>query len=374
MKSSAVLANYYTSTELRQMAELRCTRMISNQPEIMLRPGMFCQPIDIGIDLAGNTAKAIPDMDGYPLRSLQNATEYITRLLEAGIRTVMVRMDAPAAYIDKRRLLERQTAVVHSLRSTFTSSDLQIIVDPFSIALNADKTWGVQSRGRLDYLRTAELFSVLTRCFAEAGADSILTLGRFEREVDIAMRTIAAHGSTMYVSSFSTNTETTNAYVYAQTQSYVMTDQKILVSNYDEMVFRALIDIYEGSHRVVIKPAENLHVLAKIVTLLSNPELLNAFLQSDQVETMIIQKECLRGVRDSILSDFKAYMDKAQAVVLGSYTVSGTYYTDTQTLRRKGDVFLKSLLYERYVNIAGITSAYCEPLIIDRNAGWFLTN
>lgn len=374
MKSTSVLADYYSPAELSKMAELSCTRTISVAPEILLTPGMFCQPIDIGIDLKGDVIQDILDMEGYPLRSLQNAATYINTLLETGVHKIMIRMDAPPVYRSKARLLERQASIVQSLRMIFSSETLQIIVDPFSVALNPDKTWGVQSERKLDYVRTAELFSILTQCFAEAGADYILTLGRFEREADIAARTITAHGLNMRVSSFSTNTETTNAYVYARQQAYAVTGQKIPVSNYSEMVFRALLDIYEGSSLVIVKPAENLHVLDKIVTLLGSSESLDTFLRSDQVKTIITQANYLRESYDYILSDPQAFMSKARSVGVGSYTVSGTYYTDRQTLNRKGAAFLKSLLYERYVNAAAAITDHSEPLIIDRNVGWYFTN
>jgi len=332
---------------------------------------MFCQPIDIGIDLADNSTQDIPNMEGYPLRSLGNAIQYIETLLKIGICTVMVRMDAPSTYKDKHVLLKKQASLVQSLRTAFAPTNLRIIVDPFSIALNADKTWGIQSKGRLDYLRTAELFSFLTQSFAEAGADYILTLGRFEREVEIATRTIAALSSTMLVSSFSTNTETTNAYVYNCQQPYAVTGQKILVSNYDEMTFRALLDIYEGTHLVVVKPAENVHVLEKLAALLTHPELLENFLRSDSVKAMVDQANHLRKAYADMLSGSSVFTLRMRSVSLASYAISGTYYMDRQILKRKGQAFLKSLLYERYVTTAAVIVAHGEPLIIDRNAGWF---
>lgn len=356
------------------MAELNCTRTISTTPEVALSPEIFCQPIDIGVDLRGNTTQDISDMDGYPLRSLQNAIEYIGQLLEVGVRKVMIRMDAPPKYTDKHRLLERQALIVRTLRAAYDQKTLQLIVDPFSVALNVDKTWGIKVKDQLDYMQTAEFFSLVTQHFAEVGADYILTLGRFEHEVDIAARTIQSQGSSMRVSSFSTNTETTNAYVYASHQLYAVTGQKILVSNYNEMVFRALLDIHEGSHLIVVKPAENLHVLEKIVTLLSNTALLKQFLESDQVVSLVTRASYLKTSYQDILSDLEIFADKARSVGVGSYTVSGTYYIDRQTLRRKGDNFLASLLYERYANAAAVMAPHGECVIIDRNAGWFWIN
>jgi hypothetical protein len=48
------------------MAQLPCSRTISTAPEVTLLPSMFCQPIDIGIDLADNSTQNIPNMEGYP--------------------------------------------------------------------------------------------------------------------------------------------------------------------------------------------------------------------------------------------------------------------------------------------------------------------
>jgi porphobilinogen synthase len=340
---------------------------------VQLSPAFFCQPVDIAISLEGNTTQAIPNMDGYPMRSADNAIAYIADILALGVRTVMIRMDAPLSFANTAAVLERQAAIIKQIRQQYDTKTLDIIVDPFSVALNADKTWGVVHEGELHYSRTLELFATITDHFVKAGATYVLTLGRFEREVDVTKRTIDLTQADTKVASFSTNTETTNAYVYADHGAYAITKQKILVSNYQEMVFRALVDLHEGSQLLVIKPAENLHVLERVKTLLHYPALLQSFLQSARITALASSSVYLSRVRDQILSDIPTFLKCANTAGLAAYTVSGTYFMDMQTAKRKGEAFLTSLLYERFCNIAGVLDDWNGPkLIIDRNAARFI--
>jgi delta-aminolevulinic acid dehydratase/porphobilinogen synthase len=347
-----------------------CSKTIFDSPEVELAPGIFCQPIDIGIDLQGNQTIPIQNMDQYPFRSQENAKDHIAGLLELGIRSVMIRMDSPAAYPSTRKLLERQAAIIKGLREAFP--ELSIIVDPFSVALNQDKTWGVLKDGKLDYEATATLFGDISETFTQSDASYVLTLGRFEREVAVAKQAVS--GATK-VSSFSTNTETTNAYVYSDHGAYALTKQKILVSNFQEMIFRALVDTFEGSEMVIVKPAENLHVLEKLTMLLSHPDLLTEFLKKPRVIAMANTSKYLKSVHGSMLADQQGFLSKAKHTRIAAYTVSGTYFMDMQTLRRKGSYFLTSVLHERFSNIAAVLDEASHPsLIIDRNAAWYINN
>jgi len=369
------LHSIYSDEELASLTGLACSRTLSHQPEVTLTPALFCQPIDIAIDAAGNQTIPMPNMDGYPMRSLDNTLGYLREVTAAGIHHVMLRMDAPSSYGSTAALLDRQAAILRAIRAAFDAPALDIIIDPFSVALQRNKTWGVITHGELDYLATAELFATITTTFMEAGASHVLTLGRFEREVDVAVRTIAAARSSMRVSSFSTNTETTNAYVYADHGAYALTQQKILVSNAQEMIFRALADIYEGSSRVIVKPAENLHILERLKTLLTGTQALHNFITSPAVKTMVQHSPYVRSVQQAIAGDIEAFIAKAAAVQLGTYTVSGTYFMDTQTRARKGDDFLVSLLYERFCNSAAVLADVPGGgVIIDRNAYWYLAH
>jgi len=345
-----------------------CSKTIFDSPEVELTPDMFCQPIDIGIDLQGDQTLPVQNMDRYPFRSLENAKSHIAELLELGIQSVMIRMDSPDAYASTTALLKRQTQIIKELRSAYP--ELGIIVDPFSVALNHDKTWGVIKNGKLNYDATAALFGGISKTFTQAGASYVLTLGRFEREVAVAKQAVSG---TTKVSSFSTNTETTNAYVYSDHGAYALTRQKILVSNFQEMVFRALIDIFEGSEMVIVKPAENLHVLEKITMLLSHPGLLTEFLKKPHVIAMAGTSEYLKDIHHSMLTGAQKFSSKINQTRLAAYTVSGTYFMDMQTLKRKGSYFLSSVLHERFSNIAAVLQESAQPgLIIDRNAMWYV--
>lgn len=371
---TALSSSPYSVEEWAELQTYSCSKTIQDSAEVELTSELFCQPIDIAIELNGDTTKAIENMDDYPLRSLQNCLKYLEQVANVGIRTIMLRMNSPKLLGDKEAIIKKQVSILKEIRKHYKSTDLDIIIDPFSIALNPNKTWGIlNSKGELDYVATVELFSKMTAHFAEAGATYMLTLGRFEREVDATQRTLMKLANTpTKPASFSTNTETTNAYVYADHGAYAITKQKILVSNAAEMVFRALVDIHEGSQLVVVKPAENLHILEKIKTLLAHHDLLVEFLTSKNIEHMTEQSVYLRRVRSIILEDTDAFIAKAVNVRLGAYTVSGTYFIDMQTKQRKGSAFLRSLLYERFCNIASILQEREVPgLIIDRNACWY---
>lgn len=344
-----------------------CSKTIFDSPEVVLTPEIFCQPVDIAIDLDNNQTKLILNMDGYPSRSQENAKSHIAALLKLGISSVMIRMDSPSRYTSITALLERQAAVINDFREAFP--DLNIIVDPFSVALNPDKTWGVLKDGKLDYAATAELFKDISESFAQAGASYVLTLGRFEREVAVARQAVSGHAK---VCSFSTNTETTNAYAYSDHGAYALTGQKILVSNFQEMVFRALVDTFEGSDMIIVKPAENLHVLQKLTTLFTHPDLLVEFLNSSHVIAMANSSDYLKNAHNSMLTD-QSFMSTAGQTGLATYTVSGTYFMDMQTFRRQGSYFLSSALHERFSNIAAVLQESARPgLIIDRNAAWYI--
>jgi porphobilinogen synthase len=354
---------------------MHTSKTIHTTPEVHLPTKLFCQPIDIGIDLLDQQIRAINSMEDYPVRSEQNAILHIHDLLKYGIQTVMLRMDAPKTFSDHTALLDRQADILKNLRAHFPSDQLTVIADPFSVALNQDRTWGVHTDGKLDYDKTAKLFAQIATTFNQAGADYILALGRFEREVAVAQEALGEHhASTSRIASFSTNTETTNAYVYADHDTYKTTGQKILVSNINEMVFRALVDIYEGTQLVVIKPSENLHVIERLRTLLTHPQLLARFLQSDLVVSMLTNPH-LKHVHAAIIDDVEGFLAESRRCALGAYTVSGTYFTDMQTLRRKGDAFLQSVLYERFCNIAATLQEWPGgQFIVDRNAFRFVSN
>jgi delta-aminolevulinic acid dehydratase/porphobilinogen synthase len=350
-----------------------CSKMISPASELTLPAGLFCQPIDIGLDLQAEQTYTQNNMRHYPTRSEQNAIRYISSLLSCGVRTVMIRMDAPSEYKGRSILLDRQAGILHAIRKQFSRKSLTIIVDPFSIALNPDRTWGVQLHGKLDYKKTAELFAELTHTFGQAGADYILTLGRFEQEVAVTRQALQKHRLTgVQIASFSTNTETANAYVYGNHDTYQTTGQKILVSNTNEMIFRSLVDMYEGTNAVIIKPAENLHVIERLKTMLMHSQLLEEFLV-DCFDANLLTSAYLQHIHRSIANDMQSFVTQNKQATLGAYTVSGTYFNDMQMLGHKGGSFLDGLLYERFCNIAAALKGWPgRQLIIDRNVHWFI--
>lgn len=354
-----------------------CTRRTLTKPLLAPRKSDFVQPIDINLGLTGDTIKAIPNMEQYPQRSLENAIRYIEELQTNNIGRVFLRIfdtEKLNETSDPKGALTRRYQTVKDIRASFPKSELEITVDPFNDALNVDGTWGVLRQGTLNYLDTATLFINIIDTAARGGADYVLTLGRIEHEVSLASRTLNKFGYDTKVASFSTNVETTNAYAYLPDKLAGRdTGQKILNGNISEMLLRSLIDIDTGSRFVIIKPAENTYVLNELSHLMQNASMLEMFLHSNEVSNLCGLNPILNEAVKKLLKT-EEFLTKAADTKLGAYTVSGTYYNDRLLLERKGAEFTKEVLTERFTNLIASTHqlGIRRPSLIDRNSMWYL--
>jgi delta-aminolevulinic acid dehydratase/porphobilinogen synthase len=334
-----------------------------------LQASQFGQPIDIELTLPRGE-RELANMPGYPRRSLGAALRYLHGCTEIGLSKFLVRIveggdqAKDTSFGACLNRLKRQSETIHTLREAFPTVGLY--VDPFGLALGADDQWGATNgSGELSLNLTEQMFAQAVESYAKAGASYVLTLGRFPREVEIASEVLTHVGSGVKICTFSTNTETSQAYAYlAQHEAYRDSSQKVLPQNVGEMMLWALVDILSGADQIIIKPSDNFHVLLRLIQLAQCPKSRAKFLDLPQIADLVTQSEF-----------FAAQVEKLRRhnqpldAEWGSYAISGVYAQDMVVKERKGEAFLLTLLFERFVSIAS-TAALCgqSVTIFDRNA------
>ncbi|MCY8560525.1 delta-aminolevulinic acid dehydratase, partial [Bacillus haynesii] len=251
--------------EFNKAVRGKTSRRLTQEFEVNINADKLSQPIDVDVYLQGNTVREMKNMDDYPFRSVENSLEFIKELKTYGIHSITLRLVGKPSYNDWNvyDVLRDHVNAFKNIRACYPKGTLHITVDPFSIGLNEDGTWGIKNKsGQLDYLETIELISNISMSFGKAGTDSILTLGRIEGEVEVTKKVLEKIESDTTITSFSQNTETKNAYMYLEnTPARLDTGQKILVGNVTEMNLHTLIDIYEGTNTIIVKPIENFHLI-----------------------------------------------------------------------------------------------------------------
>jgi hypothetical protein len=352
---------------------LAVSRRLSTDSEVELRADQFGQPVDIELALCEGE-RALPNMPGYPRRSVAAAVEYIGSCLPLGLSKFLIRIVQGGDQTRDSSLpacmcrMQRQSDVIARLRDAFPTATL--LIDPFGLGLGMDDQWGATDRdGKLSLGLTEQMFGAAVDHYAQAGASYVLTLGRFPSEVAIAREAIRQRNSGMLVVTFSTNTESSQAYAYLNTQdAYHDSGQKVWPENVDEMALWALCDIGCGASMVGIKPSDNLHVLLHIMQIAQCFGRRRAFLDSARVKQLTTRSEFVAGQVEKLRGQQSAFN-----VDWATYAISGVYAQDMVVLERKGLAFFLTLLFERFVAIAA-TAALCgqSVTIFDRNARRFL--
>jgi delta-aminolevulinic acid dehydratase/porphobilinogen synthase len=349
------------------------SRRVSNSSEVELQESQFGQPIDIELTLP-HGERELPNMPGYPRRSLGAALAYIHQCTQIGLAKFLIRIveggdqakDTSFAACMNR--LKRQADTIDVLRQAYPS--VALYVDPFGLALGKDDQWGATNgNGELSLNLTEQMFAQAVEAYAKAGASYVLTLGRFPREVEIARAILTHVGSAAKICTFSTNTETSQAYAYlAQHEIYRDSSQKVLPQNVGEMMLWALLDIMSGANQVIIKPSDNFHVLLRLIQLAHCAKSREKFLNLPTIAELVTQSEFF-AVQVEQLRQHHHPLEAEW----GSYAISGVYAQDMVVKERKGEAFLLTLLFERFVSIAS-TAALCgqSVTIFDRNAALYL--
>lgn len=361
--------------EFNKAVRGKTSRRLTQEFEVNINADKLSQPIDVDVYLQGNTVREMKNMDDYPFRSVENSLEFIKELKTYGIHSITLRLVGKPSYNDWNvyDVLRDHVNAFKNIRACYPKGTLHITVDPFSIGLNEDGTWGIKNKsGQLDYLETIELISNISMSFGKAGTDSILTLGRIEGEVEVTKKVLEKIESDTTITSFSQNTETKNAYMYLEnTPARLDTGQKILVGNVTEMNLHTLIDIYEGTNTIIVKPIENFHLITLTSLFLKDKYKIIDFLTSEKVKNTLEYHPSMREKVLDILFNIDDFFAKCKEVKIGGYTVSGTYYLHKSFENEKGKNFSFGVIDELLKNAISASDS-CISTIIDRNALWYL--
>ncbi|WP_454888856.1 hypothetical protein [Sphingobium indicum] len=355
----------------------------------------FSQTVDVDLDLGDGETRPLPNMPGYLIRSVSEAISYTRSLLAIGVTSVTYRLggglrpadatgyvyapllintSAAGASLDNSgALIARHAEFYRSLRAQFPTQLLFIIADPFGLAPNlSDGAWGARDAdGKLDPDATGRLLATIAVEYAQAGADAILTMGRIEGEIEISRQALASAGLTAQLYAFSQNNESKAAYVYLEKLGKADSFQKILPGNITEMKIRTILDVAAGADAIIVKPADNLHVVQFTIDFLESPHVALSFLRDTLGSDIYKDRHDIREEVERVLAGEESFIDNARRVRVGTYTVSGTYYSDSLLERAKGPSFLFSVQDERFRNILSILKDRAT-FIIDRSAEWYL--
>ncbi|PWB80532.1 MAG: hypothetical protein C3F11_17680 [Methylocystaceae bacterium] len=369
-------------------------RRINFEREAEPNAGAFSQTIDIDLDLPGDETRALPNMPGYPVRSQAEAISHTKRLMAIGIGSVTYRLGgglkttgsegyvyAPlllnsgsdVALHDEYALIARHAEFYRLLRKAFPHGTLHIIADPFGVAPSlSDGAWGARGpSGEIDERKTKRLLEAIAIEFAGAGVDAILTMGRIEGEVEVTRAALERSNSRTEIYAFSQNSESKAAYVYLDKIIKSDSYQKILPGNTTEMKVRTILDIAAGADVIVVKPADNFHVIQFTVDFLQEPDRAFSFLR-ETVETALYKdRPDIRESVESLIRNESAFRKRANRVRVGTYTVSGTYFMDKLLERDKGESYLFNVEDERFRNIISILGSRLA-FIIDRSSEWYV--
>jgi delta-aminolevulinic acid dehydratase/porphobilinogen synthase len=212
----------------------------------------------------------------------------------------------------------------------------------------------------------------LTLEFSHIGVDSIVTLGRLQGEVRAVKKVLQARNSDVKIKSFSQNSETRNAYMYLKsTPDKLDTGQKILVGNVTEMQLQTILDIYEGTDTVIVKPTESTHLITLTTLLIDDKNRVLNFLTSNKVKEILKGNHHSRQQVTDILQNMDSFNAKCGQIKVGGYTVSGTYYLQKKLQEEKGDIFAFNVVDELLKNSISAAGDHLDA-IIDRNALWYL--
>lgn len=377
-------------------------RRIIRENECVLAAKDFTQTIDVDLTLKEDMTKDLPNMPDYKVRSLTNALSYIYELKKRGINSVVIRMGSSINNNEKSiysfdplfigteekynklynpeidtpayKYLELQRMAYKLIRNEFSQNDLKIIGDPFGIAPNKNGGWGIQNKnGELNYEKTADIIKEIAQSYSEAKLDGVLTLGRVYREVKLTKEALEKLNSQTKIYSFSQNIESKTAYIYLDNiNNRRDTGQKIIPGNITEMALHTLLDIYEGTDVVVVKPTESFHAIYMTNQFLTDKAAIINFLNSDCVKEISLNNQNLLLVIKDILKNIDIFFENINKnVKIGTYTVSGSYYLQKLLEHAKGENFTLNLLVETFKNAKSSAGNHFTT-IMDRNSSWFL--
>lgn len=346
------------------LADDRVSRRLLDQPEVVLQTTDLGQVIDVDLTLASGE-QALPNMDAYPKRSLESGIAFMRDCSRHGVSRFMVRFihggyEGDVSFDSCSKRLETQAEAIRSLREAIPAAE--IVIDPFGLALGSDDKWGVQKQGQLSLHKTQMLLERAVNVYDQAGADWLLMLGRFAEEVRVAHEVRLANSLRIKLCSFSTNTETEQAYSYLSGANSVPdSGQKMLVSNIREMLLWGLLDAVSGSDMVIIKPSTRLDVLTQLLNLFVFPDVREQFLESEEVEALIqgLPGEWAKSAIDRLFSH-----EGAIETALATYSISGVYSDDRDRAARTSEEMFRISVQERMLAALSAAGLFGRDLII----------
>lgn len=346
------------------------SRRLAPEPEFRIAANHLAQPFDIDLSLGGNERRPLAGFDRYYRLGLDAAYTDIRAAAKLEIAAAVVRFVGAAD--DPYASLKSQYDAFVRLTAEFGNA-IPLVVDPFSLALNEDWSWGVRSGSEgVDVEGTLALVSEIARTFGQAGAAGIFTLGRLESEVAVTRRALDQAESAAKIYSFSQNSETSTAYIYLNTGEALDTGQKILPGNCTEMTLRALADVWDGTDVCIVKPMENYHLSSELARLLRSAVERARFLTDDRVAELAALSPSLERKVEAMITEAPVMTRRCEQVVIGGYAVSGTTYTLSLVETARGKEMARRRLEEMWVNLMAAAGPRLGP-IIDRNAVPFVS-
>ena len=188
------------------------TRRLSHRRETEVPVRALCQPFDIkGCNGPARLLIGTPESGHYE-HTLKSVLPELDDVREAGITQVCLRLIK--SFAETERTIDEHAGLIAGVRQ-HVGGDIRVTVDPFSLALTPELKWGVFSTTQdvLDVEASLDLIATAAVRFVQAGADGFLTLGRVPYEARVARAAIDAYRLKARVVSFSTNSETPNAYI-----------------------------------------------------------------------------------------------------------------------------------------------------------------
>lgn len=348
------------------------SRRIFLESACKINPALLSQAVDVSLKLDENAQKPSKGLPGYFVYGWKKAADEIVRASNLGIAYISLRFVSPAGgHNDINSGLEDFETTLLLIQREIQNLPVNIIVDPFGLALTQDGQWGIlQGNNGFDKDKTFSLLERVGCILSRNHVHGVVTLGRIPEEVRLTKKGIIEGGDNTKIYSFSQNSETSTAYVYLDSVGH-NTGQKILPGNVKEMDLWALMDIWHGADVSVIKPMESYHLMSSLSYLIKDDTTRNSFINSyalgDVANKNYFIAETLKEMKDNptILAE------KCHRLKLAGYTVSGTTYMLSLLAHEKGTDMARARLEEMWLTALGVMDNNCE-CIIDRNASRFL--
>lgn len=366
------ILNKQLSDNLVERLRVAPFRRLSDRPEQGITPKILCQALHI--DRMSGAARPLigEGPTAYMMHSVDSAKREIDSLYSSGIRRVYLGPELTGRDgLDPQQRLDAFVEIVAAMR-TALGDTFELIVDPAGLCMRKDLRWGVtNTEGKLDVEATLTLLGKAAWRLADAGVNSLMTIGRLNCEVEV-VRSAAAHSNrNVSVLSFSTNSETTSAYFETTKHDVTRsrTGQKILVGNGTEMLIRAISDFGEGSDVIVQKPIEAFHLLATLRLLASGQLSVSTFLDMTPGARELLENN--PTLKPAFDRGSVKLQDRSTPLKTGTYEVSGTFSTIQMLAQKYGEELAWSLQDEIMQNAASAAGESLD-IMITRNASWYV--